>query len=111
MKLLVDANLAPRITRMLDPHFPGSVHVRDVGLASATDDAIWSHAAQNGFAILSKDADFHQMSFLRGHPPKVIWVRLGNAATDTIAAKVSASAEHIRLFDVDSDLSFLVLGA
>jgi predicted nuclease of predicted toxin-antitoxin system len=41
-------------------------------------DEVWSYAREHGFAILSKDSDFHQRSLLYGHPPKVVWVRKGN---------------------------------
>jgi predicted nuclease of predicted toxin-antitoxin system len=37
-----------------------------------------------GLTIVTKDADFHQRSFLFGHPPKVVWVRCGNASTSVI---------------------------
>jgi predicted nuclease of predicted toxin-antitoxin system len=47
------------------------------GLAAATDDEVWSYAASHRFAIVAKDADSHQRSFVFGHPPKVIWIRLG----------------------------------
>ncbi len=37
-----------------------------------------------GLTIVTKDADFHQRSFLFGHPPKVVSVRCGNASTSMI---------------------------
>ena len=60
---------------------------RDIGLNDATDTAIWKHAPEreNGFVIVSKDSDFHQRRFcLIGHPPKFIWLRVGNCPVDTI---------------------------
>ena len=75
MKLLFDQNVSPRLVADLSDMYPGSVHVRDVGLARANDAAIWSYARDHGLTIVSKDSDFHQVSFLRGPPPKVIWIR------------------------------------
>ncbi len=49
------------------------------------------------------------MSFLYGHPPKVVWLRVGNASTDTIIALVRARALAIRSFDNDPNASFLAL--
>ena len=70
MKLLFDENLSPRLVNFLSTPFLGSVHVRDVGLAQADDEAIWTYAKDNGFAIVSKDSDFQQricgVSKLRG---------------------------------------------
>ena len=40
--------------------YPGSAHVRDVALAPAPDRAIWAHARDHGFVIVSKDEDFHR---------------------------------------------------
>ena len=36
------------------------------------------------FAIVSKDSDFREGSFAEGHPPKVIWLAVGNAGTAEI---------------------------
>ncbi|NCR60214.1 MAG: hypothetical protein GPJ01_21895, partial [Microcystis aeruginosa LL13-06] len=38
----------------------------------------------NNFVIVSKDADFHQRSLLYGHPPKFIYLRIGNSPTAKI---------------------------
>ncbi len=76
LKLLFDQNLAPRLVARLADAFPGSEHARNVGLAAADDRALWEYAKAGGFAILSKDADFRQLSFLYGTPPKVIWLRV-----------------------------------
>jgi predicted nuclease of predicted toxin-antitoxin system len=73
VKLLFDQNLSPRAAKALESEFPGSLHVRDVQLHDAPDQVIWDYAAEHGLTIVTKDADFHQRSFLLGHPPKVIW--------------------------------------
>ena len=85
MKLLFDENLSPRLVLLLSSQFSGSTHVRDVGLASADDDSIWRYAELHDFVIVSKDSDFHQRSFVKGQPPKVIWLRCGNRGTEEIA--------------------------
>src|SRR5690242_5927878 len=56
---------------MLAGAYPDSVHVRDIGLGAADDQAVWDCAAQNGWTIVSKDSDFQQRAWLYGHPPKV----------------------------------------
>jgi Domain of unknown function (DUF5615) len=48
VRLLLDQNLSPRLVRALADLFPGSTHVRDVGLSRATDDAVWNYAAPLG---------------------------------------------------------------
>ncbi|MCH8310936.1 MAG: DUF5615 family PIN-like protein, partial [Chloroflexi bacterium] len=64
MRLLLDQNLSPRLKELLADLFPGSIHVRDVGLESATDDVVWSYAGQQGLTIVSKDSDFRQHSLI-----------------------------------------------
>ena len=56
----------------------------DVELTRATDRQIWEFAGEHGYAIVSKDADFRQLAFMHGPPPKVIWLRVGNVSTTEI---------------------------
>lgn len=93
MKLLFDHNLAPRLVRSLSGLYPNSVHVRDVNLHTEDDESVWNYAALHGFVLVSKDADFHQRSFVLGGPPKVIWIRLGNCRTNQIEALLQT---HVR---------------
>jgi predicted nuclease of predicted toxin-antitoxin system len=109
VRLLFDQNLSFRLVEKLRNSFPGSKHVRDVGLASASDNEVWAYAAGHGFAIVSKDADFHQRSFLAGAPPKVVWVRRGNCPTEEIADLISARASEIGDFLRDAEATFLAL--
>ena len=78
MKLLFDENLSHTLVRLLADLFPGSIHVREIGLKAADDSVVWEYAKNNGLMIVSKDSDMHQRSFVFGYPPKVVWVRLGN---------------------------------
>lgn len=78
--------------------FPGTSHVDDVGLRGQADAAVWEYAGQHGFVLVSKDDDFRQLSFLRGHPPKVIWLLIGNAGTRAIGDLLLRSRELIDAF-------------
>ncbi len=106
MKLLFDQNLSYKLVRSFSDQFPGSAHVRDLGLASAVDLEVWEHAKQFGFTIVSKDTDFSQRGFLFGPPPKVIWIRLGNCSTKEIEDVLHSYAEEIRQFGLDHESSF-----
>jgi len=48
MKLLLDENLSPALSRFLIEDGHDVVHVRDRGLASATDDVVRALAAAEG---------------------------------------------------------------
>jgi predicted nuclease of predicted toxin-antitoxin system len=81
LKLLFDENLSPRLVPAIVDLFPGSRHIEDCGLLAASDEQVWQYARTNEFAIVTKDADFAEMSRLLGSPPKVVWLRIGNCTT------------------------------
>lgn len=109
MKLLVDENLSPRLLRLLAIEHDGSLHVREVGLASATDDEIWRFARRHGLTIVSKDSDFHQRSLLFGQPPKVLWIRIGNCSTDEIFTVLRRHLGALLEFGADPEATLLTL--
>ena len=109
MKLLLDQNLSHRLAKAIEDLYPGSVHVREVGLEASSDETVWRYAAQHGFTIASKDSDFHQRSFLLGHPPKVVWIRRGNCTTAEIEAILRAHHADLVAFEEDPAGAFLVL--
>jgi predicted nuclease of predicted toxin-antitoxin system len=47
---------------------------------------------------VTKDEDFHRLSVLRGAPPKVVWLRLGNCGTDDVAAMLRKHAVDVNRF-------------
>jgi predicted nuclease of predicted toxin-antitoxin system len=109
MKLLFDQNLSPRLPHLLGDLYPGSIHVRDVGLKEATDTVIWNYAKHNGFVIVSKDSDFQQRSLLLGHPPQFIWLRLGNCPVWPIEELLRKHSAAIHGFEQSSTESHLML--
>ncbi|MDH4246110.1 MAG: DUF5615 family PIN-like protein [Nitrospira sp.] len=109
MKLLLDQNLSHRLVAMLAHEYPDSTHVRDIGLKEASDEAVWQYAAQHGFTVVTKDADFHQRSFLFGHPPKVVWIRRGNCSTSDIEQLLRNHRHHLAQFAADPEGAFLII--
>lgn len=109
MRLLFDENLSPRLVQLLSSEFPGSQHVRDLGLQAADDQAVWEHAASHGFVIVSKDSDFRQRSFVYGPPPKVVWIQVGNCTTDDVAGRLRGARIQLSAFDENPEAALLVL--
>lgn len=93
----------------MEDTFPESVHVKDIGLEQATDSDIWEYAEKHEYTIVSKDSDFHQRSFVKGFPPKVIWIQRGNCTTDDMYHLLHNNREAIEAFGDDIKSSFLVL--
>ena len=81
MKLLFDQNISFKVVKQLQDHFPESNHVLKLGLNNASDFKIWEYAKKNGYTIVTFDADFNDLSLPFKHPPKLIWLRLGNTTT------------------------------
>ncbi len=109
MKLLFDHNLSPRLVDKLVAIYPNSQHVFLLGLDQADDRILWEYAKQNEFIIVTRDADFNELSILRGYPPKVIWVRRGNCSTKQIEEILRGNLEDIQAFSENIDLGVLTL--
>ena len=78
MKFLVDNQLPHALAKLLENLGHHAVHVLDIELGRVDDLAIWAYAAQNGYTIISKDADFADLALLAQTKVRVIWVRIGN---------------------------------
>ena len=108
-QLLFDENLSPRLPALLSDQFPGSRHVRDVGLRGATDQDIWNFAAAADFTIVTKDDDFRGLSLLRGAPPKVIWLVIGNCTTREILQVLTENGASLFSFIIEPSSALLAL--
>ena len=95
MKLLLDENLSRRLVPALQADFPGSTQVALLGLERSSDLELWEFARQHGFVLVSKDEDFKDLQVLRGFPPKLIVLRLGNADNQRVLDALSKAAERL----------------
>ena len=73
----------------------------------APDAAVWTYAQTADCIIVSKDADFSDMSVVRGLPPKVIWLRLGNCSTNDIEQTLRSAYTQITAFANDVTVGVL----
>jgi predicted nuclease of predicted toxin-antitoxin system len=110
VRLLLDENLSERLIPALAPRFADTLHVRVLGLGGAADTRLWEVAAREQCLLVTKDEDFVQLSVLRGPPPKVLWLNVGNAGTPVITRLVLQNAEAIEAFVAHPELAFLALG-
>lgn len=101
MTLLFDQNLSPRLASRLADLYPESAHVSSLGPDRATDAEVWASAGAQCYVIVTKDADFSDASVLRGIPPKVIWIRLGNCTTGDIECALRRAHEVVTAFGAD----------
>ncbi len=109
MKLLLDENLSDRIVNKIIDLYPDSEHVKTLALINTDDVVIWEYAKANDFVIVSKDSDFHQRSLLYGHPPKFVYLRIGNSPTSKIVEILRNNFETINQFGESETESILIL--
>jgi predicted nuclease of predicted toxin-antitoxin system len=109
VKLLFDQNLPRLLVGRFAEEFPDSGHVTEVGLDRATDREVWEFARAGGYVIVSKDSDFRQLAFLFGPPPKVVWLRVGNASSRVIASLLRNCIDVVEPFAAGGDDALLVL--
>lgn len=107
MKLLFDQNISFYLVRDTADLFPDSSHVRLLGLEQATDAEIWEYARKNNFVIVTQDSDFHERNILFGYPPKILWIRMGNTATQNIKKLLVDNKEIIFDFEKNENLGCL----
>ena len=96
MKLLLDQNLSRKLVACLTDIFPDASHVQFHGLEEKTDTEIWEFAKLNDFCIVTQDADFAERSRLYGSPPKVVWLRCGNASTKQVETLIRSGQGAIQ---------------
>jgi predicted nuclease of predicted toxin-antitoxin system len=109
VKLLLDENLSDRIIYRIVDLYPNSAHVKTLGLINTDDAIIWEYAKTNEFTIISKDSDFHQRSLLYGHPPKFVYLRIGNCSTSKIVQILRENFEILTQFEHSERESLLIL--
>jgi predicted nuclease of predicted toxin-antitoxin system len=109
VKLLLDENLSDRIIHGIIDLYPNSEHVKTLALTNTDDVIIWEYAKTNGFVIVSKDSDFHQRSLLYGHPPKFVYLRIGNSPTSKIVQLLRDNFDTIIQFEDSEAESILML--
>ena len=78
-----------------------------LSLSEVGDQVLWDYAKENGFAIVSQDADFAEMAVLQRSPPKVIWLRAGNQSTEDVSSLLLRHADLILAFGDDLEAACL----
>lgn len=76
MRVLLDANLSPRVAAALRASGYEALHVGDVDMLTAADETILRWAAAHGDVVATADSDFGALLFrLRAARPSVVHLR------------------------------------
>jgi predicted nuclease of predicted toxin-antitoxin system len=111
VKLLFDHNISPDLVRRLSDLFPKSEHVYYLNIHEEDDSVLWTYARDHEFIVVSKDADFSELSMVRGFPPKLLWLRLGNCRTSDIEELIRTNHQFILKLIEDERRGILALFA
>ncbi len=82
MKLLFDQNISHKLIKKIHDLYPDSSHVGLHKLSKSDDNLVRQFAIDNNFLIVTQDSDFYDIAIIKGIPPKIIWIRLGNCSTN-----------------------------
>lgn len=104
MKLLLDQNVSRKLLTLLESRFPGSAHVLPLDLATKTDSEIWYYARLHGYTLVTKNTDMVDLCLLRGAPPKIVWLRVGNCPSAVVRDVLADNADQITAFEANDNV-------
>ena len=103
LRLISDENISWRLKKLLpDWEILPSNEIKTG--KRLTDLMIWQFAKKNNYTILTFDEDFSELQNLYFFPPKIIWLRIGNASTVEIADVLVKLKYEIEKFIQDEEL-------
>jgi predicted nuclease of predicted toxin-antitoxin system len=93
MKFLVDAQLPPALCRWLRERGHEALHVFDIGMVAASDQAVAERAEADGAVLVTKDEDFLTLRL----PDRfvLLWLRCGNATNRVLIGWLEVRWERI----------------
>jgi predicted nuclease of predicted toxin-antitoxin system len=109
VKLLLDHNLSHKIAIRLADVYPESTQTRLLNFGRTGDSELWFYARTHGYIVVTKDRDIAELAVLRGAPPKVVWLRIGNCSANAVESMLRRSYDAIAELIVDKDRIVLEL--
>jgi len=97
MRLLVDNALSPALADLLRKAGHEAVHVREVGLHHADDEAIFERAATEDFTLVSADTDFGTLLARRSasKPSLILFRGEGSRRPEALAALILSNLAQL----------------
>ncbi|MFB6306739.1 MAG: DUF5615 family PIN-like protein [Flavobacteriales bacterium] len=71
-------------------------HVKEFDLETSNDISIWEFAIKYNYNIITKDDDFYDISLIKGYPPFVIWLNIGNCTTNEVINILKDNMNYIK---------------
>jgi len=95
-KVLCDVHIAYRIVKFFESKGHEAVHVNNILDGYHTKDSeISRYANENGFTVMTKDADFKNSHLLKNSPGRLLKISLGNIPTQRLIEILDANLDEI----------------
>jgi predicted nuclease of predicted toxin-antitoxin system len=102
---LLDNNLPPSLCDWLEERDLYAVHVRNLGLASASDSQIWDYARTEGLAIVTKDRDFDRYVELSAGQNMVVFrLTIGNSTKLALVNWLETRIENLERYQHEKNV-------
>jgi predicted nuclease of predicted toxin-antitoxin system len=95
VKLLLDHNLSHKIAIRLADVYPESTQTRLLNFGRTGDSELWFYARTHAYILVTKDRDIAELAVLRGAPPKVVWLRIGNCSAAAVESMLRRNYDAI----------------
>lgn len=95
-KVLCDVHIGYKIVRFFESKGHEAIHVNDILKGFYTKDSeISRYANENGFTVMTKDADFKNSHLLDNSPSRLLKISLGNIPTKRLIEILEANLGEI----------------
>lgn len=96
MKFLIDAHLPMRLVYWLRERGHDVIHTRELPLKNETDDIdIIQLSVEQDRIVVSKDEDFYKYFILKGQPPKLLMLTMGNIVNKDLIMLIENNIDQI----------------
>lgn len=109
-KVLCDVHITFKVVRFFESKGHDAVHVNDILDSFYTKDSeISRYADENGYTVITKDADLKNSHLLENSPSRLLKITLGNIPTKRLIEILEANLEEI-VEHFQAEKCFLELG-
>jgi predicted nuclease of predicted toxin-antitoxin system len=109
LKLLIDKPISLRTVRLLGSIFPGTQHLRQVGLEGSSQEEILSYAVHYGYVLVTANETYLSLLNAEATDPKVIHLRCSRLIGKHVAGLMKRYISRIYAFGESLDERILLI--
>ncbi len=108
MRFLLDENLSPKLVELLGRDGHDVVHVRDIGLVSASDEVVIAAASADDRILISADTDFGTL-LARSHASRPSFVLIRRASGRRAVDQAALIIDNLVAVKADLEVGAIVV--